>query len=122
MNIRIHLHDGLKISAENTSFSATETAATLNDRRIVVTSIGDYIINKNAIKMIAPIEEPESPNVTVFMHDGDMKNLAVENYVAADIKAQINNPEILAIVVGDAVINKNHVKMIAPVNKEIPTV
>ncbi|GLY09608.1 hypothetical protein [Pseudobacillus badius] len=119
MNIAIQLHDGLKISAENTSFSAAETAATLNDRRIVVTSIGDYIINKNAIKMIAPIEDPEKPDVTVFTHDGEAKNLAAENYVAADIQAQINNPEILAIVIGDAVINKNTVKMIAPVT---PTV
>ncbi|MGM9925219.1 MAG: hypothetical protein ACI35R_13320 [Bacillus sp. (in: firmicutes)] len=55
MDIQIFLHDGTTITANIKGYNAPELAEKLNDQRLLVISVGDYIINKNTLKMIAPI-------------------------------------------------------------------
>ncbi|MEH6942945.1 hypothetical protein [Bacillus sp. JJ722] len=54
MNVQISLHDGITITANIENYNAAELATQLNDPRILVINLGDFIINKNTVKMIAP--------------------------------------------------------------------
>jgi hypothetical protein len=53
--------------------------------------------------------------IQVTLHDGTVITATVENYSAEEITGKINDPKLLAIQIGNAVINKNMIKLIAPV-------
>lgn len=54
--IQISLNDGTIITATNVSYNSTELAAKLNDPKNLMVQIGDIIVNKNAVKLIAPVQ------------------------------------------------------------------
>lgn len=54
--IEITLHDGTAITAEVESFNSDEMALKLNDPKVLMVSIGDLVVNKNAVKLIAPVD------------------------------------------------------------------
>lgn len=52
--IQISLNDGTTITA-TVDYNASELSSKLNDPRTLMVLVGDIIINKNIVKMIAPV-------------------------------------------------------------------
>ena len=52
--------------------------------------------------------------VQIILHDNTMITAEIANYDAAVLAEKINDPKLLMIAVGDVVINKQSVKLIAP--------
>jgi hypothetical protein len=57
MTIQIILHDGTNVTAEMSNYNAVELADKLNDPKIMMIVVGNVIVNKQAIKLIAPIQQ-----------------------------------------------------------------
>ncbi|MFP7445205.1 hypothetical protein SFC50_16070 [Bacillus infantis] len=57
MKIQISLHDGTAISADVPNYNAAEMAKDLNDPKILMVTVGQIIVNKNFVKLIAPVAE-----------------------------------------------------------------
>jgi NADPH-dependent 7-cyano-7-deazaguanine reductase QueF-like protein len=55
-NIQISLHDGTTITVGMDNYNAAELSTKLNDQKLLVVTVGDVIVNKNTIKMIAPAQ------------------------------------------------------------------
>jgi len=54
MTVQIFLHDGSVITADINDYNASVLADKLNDPKLLVITVGNIIINKQVIKMIAP--------------------------------------------------------------------
>ena len=57
MTVQIFLHDGSVITADIKDYDASVLADKLNDSKLLVIAVGNIIINKQIIKMIAPIQQ-----------------------------------------------------------------
>lgn len=57
MTVQIFLHDGSVITADINDYNASVLADKLNDQKLLVISVGNIIINKQIIKMIAPAQQ-----------------------------------------------------------------
>ncbi|MFP7445208.1 hypothetical protein SFC50_16085 [Bacillus infantis] len=55
MKIQISLHDGTAINADVPDYNAADMAKDLNDPKILMVTVGQIIVNKNAVKMVAPV-------------------------------------------------------------------
>lgn len=56
MQIRILLNTGEDITGEVQTFDAVELAKQLNNMQIMFITIGNFIVHKQSIRMIIPIE------------------------------------------------------------------
>jgi exopolysaccharide biosynthesis protein len=54
--IQVYLHDGNVILATVDSYNAEELAATMNDQKVLMISVGNIVVNKNVVKYIAPVQ------------------------------------------------------------------
>jgi hypothetical protein len=54
--IQISLHDGMVITIDVEDYNASELSAMLNDQKLLMVNIGQIIINKNAVKLIIPVQ------------------------------------------------------------------
>jgi sRNA-binding regulator protein Hfq len=54
MNITIYLHNGATFSANVTGYDSTTLALQLNDPKLLMLAVGDVIVNKNSVQLIAP--------------------------------------------------------------------
>lgn len=52
--------------------------------------------------------------ITISLHDGTVITTEA-NYSATDVAANMNDPKVLALHLGQAVLNKNIIKYIVPV-------
>lgn len=59
MNITIYLHNDKSFTTFIEGYNSVEFAKQLNDHQNMVVAIGDIIVNKNSINMIAPSEVDE---------------------------------------------------------------
>lgn len=59
-------------------------------------------------------------NITIYLNNSMQFNALVEGYVASDFSAQLNNPQITMVSIGDIVLNKHAVMMIVP-TEVLPT-
>ena len=57
MTVQIFLHDGSVITADINDYNASVLADKLNDQKLLVVTVGNIIINKQVIKMIAPAQQ-----------------------------------------------------------------
>lgn len=57
MTVQIFLHDGSVITADINDYNASVLADKLNDQKLLVIAVGNIIINKQVIKMIAPAQQ-----------------------------------------------------------------
>lgn len=114
MDMKIVMHEG-SVTVSSSNFSAEEYATGLNNQRVLVTAFGDLIISKNAIRMIIPAIDEPNPTVTVHTIDNQQIPLNAGEYATADMVAKFNDPTVLMLAIGPAVINKNQIKMIVPV-------
>jgi hypothetical protein len=57
MTVQIFLHDGTTITAEMTDYNAADLAAKLNDPKVLMVAVGNIIVNKQSVKLIAPIQQ-----------------------------------------------------------------
>jgi sRNA-binding regulator protein Hfq len=53
-------------------------------------------------------------NITIYLNNSMQFNATVEGYNAADFSAQLNNPQITMVSIGNIVLNKHAVMMIVP--------
>lgn len=64
MKITITLNSGKEITVETDKYNATEIKNEMNDQQITAINIGDVVLGKHTVTMIAPYVEPvveESP-------------------------------------------------------------
>lgn len=54
-------------------------------------------------------------NIQISLGDGTTITAHIENYNAAELAEQINNPKLTVIAIGDIIFNKNMVKTVIPV-------
>jgi hypothetical protein len=54
VTINVWMHDNTKYTVDVESYDANALTLKLNDHSILMVAIGDLVINKNSIKMIAP--------------------------------------------------------------------
>lgn len=59
MNITIYLHNNKSFTTSIEGYDSKDFAKQLNDHQNMVVAIGDVIVNKNSINMIAPTEIEE---------------------------------------------------------------
>lgn len=57
MTVQIILHDNTTITAEMEDYNATDLATKLNDQKILMVAIGNIIVNKQSVKLIAPVQQ-----------------------------------------------------------------
>lgn len=57
MTVQVILHDNTTITAEMTDYNATDLATKLNDPKILMVAIGNIIVNKQSVKLIAPVQQ-----------------------------------------------------------------
>ncbi|MEK4149002.1 hypothetical protein NST02_18225 [Robertmurraya sp. FSL W8-0741] len=57
MKVQISLNNGLSVTADIEGYNATELATKINDPKLIMITIGDIIVNKNAVYLIAPVQE-----------------------------------------------------------------
>jgi hypothetical protein len=57
MTVQVILHDNTTITAEMTDYNAADLAAKLNDPKILMVAIGNIIVNKQSVKLIAPVQQ-----------------------------------------------------------------
>ncbi|MGD6897099.1 hypothetical protein [Bacillus infantis] len=55
--IQISLTDGTGFTATVDEFDASELAAKLNDPKLLMVTVGNVIVNKNAVKIIVTVQE-----------------------------------------------------------------
>ena len=53
-------------------------------------------------------------DLTILLHDGKQLTASVPEYKVADILAEVNNHITIAIGIGDIILHKNSIKLIAP--------
>ncbi|MFD2681226.1 hypothetical protein [Bacillus seohaeanensis] len=56
--------------------------------------------------------------IQISLHDGSTINAELSAYNAAELANKMNDPKLLMIVVGDAIINKNIVRLVTPVTTQ----
>jgi hypothetical protein len=57
-------------------------------------------------------------NIQITLHDGSTITGNMNNFNAADLATKMNDQKILMITVGEIIVNKNHVKSMAPTETE----
>lgn len=113
MKVTIHLNDNNVLNLETESFDSLEMANKLNDQKIVALSVGNIVLNKNAIMAMAP--ETAAGNVQITMHNGLVLNSDVDAFNAAEIAMQMNEQKSLTLI-GGVIANKNAIKMVMPIS------
>lgn len=61
-------------------------------------------------------------NITIYLHNNTSFSAEVANYDAATFAQQLNDPKILMVAIGNVIVNKNTVQLIAPTPTDSPTV
>lgn len=118
MELTIFLNDNTNMPVTMESYSATQMAASLNERQMSVFTIGSTVLSKNIVSCITPAEGTlEEVNVEIHLNNGKKMNEYVENYQAEEITEQINNPVSIMFVIGNSVFNKNLIRMIKPLEQ-----
>jgi hypothetical protein len=56
--IQVTLNDNTTITASVEGYDASNLSDKLNDPKLLMVTIGNVIVNKNAVKMIMPVVEP----------------------------------------------------------------
>jgi hypothetical protein len=118
MNIQITLHDGSTITGNMNNFNAAELAAKMNDQRILMITVGDIIVNKNHVKSMAPTEVVEIEGMTmiqILSDKGEVFTIALEAYNADDYSSIMNDQRLTFVSIGNAILNKNIIKLVGPV-------
>ncbi|MBW3113015.1 hypothetical protein KYJ26_14290 [Bacillus sp. MCCB 382] len=115
MNISINFHDNGTITADFTDYNAESLAQKLNDPQITMITVGNVVINKGNIKSILPETPTDNPNVNVYLNDGITVPVFIESYDANDVAVDLNNQKKVVVDLGELIVHRNGVKMIAPV-------
>lgn len=55
MTVQIILHDNTTVTAEITNYDAATLAEKMNDPKLLMIAVGNVIINKQSVKLIAPV-------------------------------------------------------------------
>lgn len=63
MKVTITLNGGKEISVEAPSYSASEITEKMNDTQVTVINVGDVVLGKHSVMMIAPYEAPVEETV-----------------------------------------------------------
>lgn len=111
MKVNIYLNDNKSISMESESFDAQEMESKLNNPKLLMLVVGNYVLNKNTIAAMGP--ESTNPTAEVTLHNGLVLPIHIENFNASEIAEKMNQQSIITSI-GEMVLNKNIVRMVAP--------
>lgn len=62
MQIKIYLNNGITFTADAAEYNGASFAQAINDRDSQVVSIGDLVISKHAILLVAPADVVDGKN------------------------------------------------------------
>lgn len=62
MKVTITLNGGKEIVADTPTYDAAEITKKMNDTQITMINIGDVVLGKHSVMMIAPYEAPVEEN------------------------------------------------------------
>lgn len=118
MQLSIILNDNSALGMEIENYSAENMAAIMNERQVNAFTLGSTVLNKNIVAYMVSAKPLAVPaNVEIQLNNGQKISDYVEGYNAASYTDQLNNPAIVALVIGDSVINKNMIRMIKPLEQ-----
>jgi hypothetical protein len=112
-SVEMYLKDGSSYIQDIENFDVTQVTSDFNSQQILMVVIGSMIVNKNAVKMIAPLTSSEPANYKVQFQDGK----EIQTYLS-DIQSlftDLNNLKVAMTVVGDTMIDKRDIKLISPI-------
>jgi len=58
MNVTIYLHNGSSFIANVPEYNASTFAGQLNDPKLLMLAVGNVVVNKNTVQLIAPTPAP----------------------------------------------------------------
>ncbi|MCM3573269.1 hypothetical protein M3172_08685 [Mesobacillus subterraneus] len=111
MKVNIYLNDNKVISMESTSFDAQDMESKLNNPKLLMLVVGDFVLNKNTIAAMGP--ESTSPTVEITLHNGLVLPTHIDSFNPTEIAEKMNQQAIITSI-GEMVLNKNIVRMVAP--------
>ncbi|KAB2335091.1 hypothetical protein [Bacillus mesophilum] len=115
IRMKVMLHDGTSLTADDKAYNPADIEATLNNQRIQIMTIGNVLVNKNVIQSISPESRETDSNLYISYQNGLVVEAYDENFNSTDLGNKLNDQKNLFVAVGDVIINKNLLKMIAPV-------
>lgn len=119
MQTAIHLSNGMIFNLDAPDYNAEDFASNLNKNNLQMLTVGNISLNKTAINYIVPKETPENANVRIYLNNatGSIIDTYIEEFKAEDISFSGNNPMFNVMAIGDVVINKHMVMMVAPIEQ-----
>lgn len=111
MKVNIYLNDNKVISMESPSFDAQDMESKLNNPKLLMLVVGDFVLNKNTIAAMGP--ESTTPTAEITLHNGLVLSTHIEGFNATEIADKMNQQTIITSI-GEMVLNKNIVRMVAP--------
>ena len=113
MEIILSLGNQMSFNISASEFDPVAFAKGLNEPQVKNVTIGSIVANKDAIISIIPKDQVD-PNVTLYLNNGDAVHIRVEDYNAAELTRDLNDPRLTMIVLGDSIINKYMFMMLVP--------
>jgi Leucine-rich repeat (LRR) protein len=114
-SIEMLLKDGSSFTQEIQAFDVSRVTSDFNNQQILMVVVGSMIVNKNAVKMIAPLTSTETANYKVQFQDG--KEITTYLDDIQSLFADLNNLKVAMTVVGDTMIDKRDIKLISPIQQ-----
>ena len=122
MQFEIQTYRGISFTIPQTDL--IDFAEKLNARELRTIAISNIVLNKQNIKAVSAIysetETPVGVEYDIYTNENTIIHAHVENYDAPALSAAINDTTKQFVVIGDTLLNQNHVSMIAPTTTETP--
>lgn len=115
MEMVIHLNNQMKFNVTMPGFNTKEFAKSVSNPALQMITIGDVVLNKFAITVIAPKVERENAGIMLYLNNGDVFTTSDVEYSPEDFAIQLNNPQSQLVALGDIVVNKPAVMMVVPI-------
>lgn len=115
MEITLSLGNQMSFDISASEFDPVAFTKGLNEPQVKNVTIGSIVANKDAIISIIPKDQVD-PNVTLYLNNGDAVHIRVEDYNAAELTRDLNDPRLTMIVLGNSIINKYMFMMLVPDN------
>jgi hypothetical protein len=114
--IEIFLKDGSRMSENVKVFDSKLLASQFNSPQLLLIKVGGVYINKNAVRMVLPVNPAETANCRVAFQNGTEITTFVEDF--AGLNENLNNLKVVMSVIGDVMIDKREIKLVSPIKTQ----
>lgn len=115
MEISIYLNNGMHYNVMIPTYNAEELSNTINQPGVNVITIGDIVLSKHVIIATVPTESVKDPNLSIYLGNQMSFTTYDSEYNAANFAKLLNNQALTMVPLGDAMLNRNSVMMVAPI-------